>query len=169
MPRADPTLLVEWQERSLDFDRIIETLNDEAVEYLIIGSLAAVVHGGPLPSFEIEIVPQLSPENIERLKLALSGLGAKGCEDLRDRLEKHDIVSCMTDDCLLAINPWPSGSHGFEDIRFDARKLEVYEALFARVASLDDVVRMMSASSDVDVMAAIPALRYLQDLQSPVA
>ncbi len=165
-PNADPNRERPWHERSLDFDRIIRTLNDGGVEYLVSGSLAAVVHGGPLPSFEIEIVPRITDVNTERLIAALSVLGVERLGDVEEAMANRRPVERLAAGCLLVIDPWPAGSHGFDDIRFESREIEVFPGLFARVASLDDVVRMKSASRDADDLAEIPSLRYLQDVTS---
>ena len=38
--------------------RICEILNDERVDYVIVGGFASVVHGSPLPTQDIDVVPR---------------------------------------------------------------------------------------------------------------
>ncbi len=60
-----------------DPHRICEVLNDEDVDFVLIGGLAAVLHGSPLPTIDVDLVPERSDENLERLATALNRLGAK--------------------------------------------------------------------------------------------
>ena len=38
--------------------RICEVLNEEGVEYIIIGGFAAVIHGSSLPTRDIDVLPK---------------------------------------------------------------------------------------------------------------
>lgn len=37
---------------------ICRILNDEGVNYVVVGGLAAIVHGSPLPTEDIDVVPE---------------------------------------------------------------------------------------------------------------
>jgi hypothetical protein len=62
---------------SFDPRRICEVFNDEGVRYVVIGGFAAVVHGSPLPTADVDVVPERSDQNLERLGRALQRLGAE--------------------------------------------------------------------------------------------
>ena len=56
--------------------RICEILNEEEVDYVVVGGFAAVVRGSSLPTRDIDIVPSRSRENLDRLGRALRRMGA---------------------------------------------------------------------------------------------
>ncbi len=56
---------------------ICRILNEENVNYVVVGGLAAVVHGSPLPTADVDVVPDRSSENMKRLAIALRRLDAK--------------------------------------------------------------------------------------------
>ena len=57
--------------------RICRILNEEGVEYVVVGGFAAVVRGSSLPTRDIDIVPSRSSENLDRLGRALRRMGAQ--------------------------------------------------------------------------------------------
>ena len=62
---------------AFDPDAILSVLEKEGVRYVVIGGLAAVLHGSPLLTQDIDICPARDPENLKRLASALSSIGAK--------------------------------------------------------------------------------------------
>lgn len=57
-------------------DLVFETLMSHQVEFIVVGGLAAVVNGAPVTTFDVDIVPKLDDENIDRLLRALDELNA---------------------------------------------------------------------------------------------
>jgi hypothetical protein len=56
--------------------RICTILNEESVEYVVVGGFAAVVHGSALPTRDIDVVPSREPANLDRLGRALTRMNA---------------------------------------------------------------------------------------------
>ena len=54
-----------------DFDRLLATLSAHEVRFIIVGGLAATIHGSARLTQDVDIVYERSPENIERLVRAL--------------------------------------------------------------------------------------------------
>jgi predicted nucleotidyltransferase len=54
-----------------DFKTVIRVLGEGSVDFIVIGGLAAVMHGAARLTFDVDIVYDRSPENIRRLVLAL--------------------------------------------------------------------------------------------------
>ncbi len=54
---------------------ICAVLVEEGVEFVVLGGFAAIVHGSPLPTEDIDILPSRSDENLERLARALNRMG----------------------------------------------------------------------------------------------
>jgi len=63
----------------MNFDprRICAALTDAGVRFVVIGGFAAAIHGSPLPTTDVDIVPARDDENLERLARALRNLHAR--------------------------------------------------------------------------------------------
>jgi len=62
--------------RRTDFAAVLETLRRHRVRFLLVGGVAAVVEGAPVSTFDLDIVPERSSRNVERLLAALQDLEA---------------------------------------------------------------------------------------------
>lgn len=66
--------------------RLCEILNEERMDYMVVGGFAAVIRGSSLPTRDIDIVPSRIPENLDRLARALTRMNAeKGMRTLSIR------------------------------------------------------------------------------------
>ena len=61
----------------LQAEEIFACLDRHAVRYVLIGGLAAVLHGSPLTTVDVDICPERGPDNLTRLAAALDELDAK--------------------------------------------------------------------------------------------
>jgi hypothetical protein len=78
--------------------RICEVLNDEGVDYVIVGGFASVAHGSSLPTQDIDVVPSRHADNLDRLSQALRRLNAM----IRT---SHEPVPVPIDGAFLANMP----------------------------------------------------------------
>jgi len=63
---------------SLSAEHIFAVLNRHAVEFVVIGAFAAIAQGAKLdPTYDIDLTPRRSNENLERLSEVLSELKAR--------------------------------------------------------------------------------------------
>jgi hypothetical protein len=61
---------------AFDPEAVLAALEQEGVRYVVIGGLAAVLHGSPLLTQGIDICPAADAENLKRLAKALRNIGA---------------------------------------------------------------------------------------------
>lgn len=158
---------------TFDPTAICRALNDEGVRYVVIGGLAAVLHGSPLPTKDIDIVPERSASNLDRLARALEGIGA----ELRT---EGGPVATAIDGPFLAAMPLMvnlTTDHGDLDIAFtpagpladftawdeDAVDERMAAGLIIRVASLDAVIDSKRAAGRAKDERALPYLESLRD------
>ncbi len=66
---------------------LLDALNAAGVEYLVIGGAAAVLHGAPVATQDLDIVHRLTPANAARLERVLGALHATIREPGSRRLE----------------------------------------------------------------------------------
>ena len=58
-----------------DWRAFIESLNSNAVEYVIVGAVALAYHGFPRYTGDLDLLVRNTPENTERLESALAAFG----------------------------------------------------------------------------------------------
>jgi hypothetical protein len=140
------------------------------VRFVVIGGFAAVIHGSPYVTGDIDIVPQSAKENLERLSEALDELHAKiwtadepeGIAFGHDAksLSDTNIWNLITDYGRLDLTFVPSGTSGYEDVSRDATRVAVL-GVTVDVASLADVIRSKEAAGRDKDRLMLPVLRQL--------
>ena len=66
------------------FVRLIEVLTRHRVEFIVVGGIAAVLHGVPINTQDFDLVHERAPENVTRLLDALAELNAIYRRDSRN-------------------------------------------------------------------------------------
>ena len=59
-----------------DPERIVEVLNHHQVKYVLVGGYAAQLYGARRPTYDIDITPATTQENLDRLSAAFSAQSA---------------------------------------------------------------------------------------------
>ena len=59
-----------------DLTGLLERLCEAGVEFILVGGLAAVAQGVPTATFDVDIVPRQTPDNLHKLLAALRSLDA---------------------------------------------------------------------------------------------
>ena len=162
--------------RDFDPERMLSVLADERVRFVLIGGMAAVLHGDVGVTVDLDVVPDRDGENHERLARALRSLGARirtegepeglsfDCSaEFFGNLSPDSIVNMTTDAGDLDVTFCPSGTQGFPDLRRDAVEIEAGPGLRILVASLADVIRSKEAAGREKDRLALPRLRRLLD------
>ena len=73
---------------------VFESLNEHEVRYLVIGGIAAVLHGVPRATFDLDLLIEATSENAQRLLDAFTaaGLGTAGLTTASDVLANEITV-----------------------------------------------------------------------------
>ncbi len=71
--------------RTFDYLAILETLARHEVDFIVVGTVCAVLQGAPLMTLDLDIVHSRSAENLDRLVTALQELDAH----YREQPERH--------------------------------------------------------------------------------
>jgi predicted nucleotidyltransferase len=148
------------------FQRLIETLNRHGVEFIVVGGVAAVLHGAPVTTFDLDALFRVNESNARRLLTALEELHARyrgHAPPLRPTLK--DVLA--GGHLLLATDAGPLDMLGFigdqerfEDFADAIVRIEA-EGLQVPILGLADLIRVKRAlSRDKD----LPALRLLEAL-----
>ena len=158
---------------SFDPRAICTALNDEGVAYVIIGGFAAAIHGSPLPTSDVDIVPDRDGDNLERLSRALTRLGAKLRTEAGPVAARLDagflrampLMLNLVSDCGdIDLTFQPAGPlDGFQAWDNGASDVSIAPRLTVRIASLDDVINSKRAAGRPKDTAALPYLESLRD------
>jgi hypothetical protein len=152
-------------------ERILEVLAAHRVDYVMIGGLAAAVHGSDLVTGDLDITPDPRHANLARLSAALTELGARIRSDATPdglafahdarSLARAAVWNLVTDAGDLDLAMRPDGTEGYADLRKDAIAIELL-GVPTKVASLPDIIRSKEAAGREKDRAALPMLRRLQ-------
>ena len=139
---------------------------------MLIGGLAAVLHGAAHPTFDVDITPDDSPDNLTRLSSALRALDArirvegipKGLPFDHDAtsLAGMNVLNLVTQAGDLDIAMHPAGVGTFAEWNARATDLVVL-GVFVRVAGLDEIIRSKEAAGRDKDHLTLPLLRVLRD------
>jgi len=55
-----------------DFSRLLRVLLDGAVEFILVGGVAGILHGAARATYDVDVVYRRSPENMSRLVATLA-------------------------------------------------------------------------------------------------
>jgi hypothetical protein len=153
-------------------DEIFAALERGGVRYVVIGGLAGILHGSPLLTFDADICPDRTPDNLARLAAVLRDLGARirtsdspgGLPFACDAafLAQVELLNLVTDFGDLDLSFQPSGTGGYGDLVGRAEAMEV-GGFPVRVAALEDVIRSKEAAARPKDQRALPVLRQLLD------
>jgi len=140
------------------------------VRYVLIGGIAATLHGSPLTTGDVDICPSTEPSNLERLAAALNEMCARihsdrepdGVAFVADAtfLERAEVWNLVTQFGRLDISYRPTGTQGYEDLERDAVGFEL-DNVEVQAASLADVIRSKEAAGRERDRQVLPTLRRL--------
>jgi hypothetical protein len=157
MPRFDP-------------EAILRVLESHQVRYVLIGGLAATLHGSPIRTGDADICPSQETGNLDRLAAALDEMGARirspdapeglpfSCDAAF--LRKVQMLNLVTRYGELDISLEPSGTVGYSDLVQNAVKYDL-AGLVVPVAALADIIRSKEAAGRAKDKAMLPTLRTL--------
>jgi hypothetical protein len=163
----------------LDVGRILETLDRHGVSYLLVGGIAATIHGASRQTTDFDCMPARTKANLQRLAAALIELGARlrvgGMTDEESKalgvviddvmLERAQQTTWRTDagdlDVLTEV-AHRDGRVGFEELAARSVSLRLDE-IDVRLISLDDLIASKEAANRAKDHEALPELRDLRD------
>jgi hypothetical protein len=152
-------------------EEMLRRLEGQGVRYVVIGGIAATLHGSPLPTRDTDICPARDAANLEALANALRDMGARirtgdaaeglpfSCDGAF--LGQMKLLNLTTRFGDLDLSFEPSGTAGYEDLSPRAVVYDLGEGLQVAVAALEDIIRSKEAANREKDRQALPTLRLL--------
>lgn len=151
-------------------EAVIRLLGAHGVRWVLIGGLAAVTHGAPLVTQDVDICYARDDDNLVTLAAALAEAHAelRGADPgLPVRIDATtlragDAFTLTTDVGWLDLLGMPAGTMGCDDL---ARTADVFDLFGHRVlvASVEDLIRMKRAAGRPKDLLALEELGALRD------
>jgi hypothetical protein len=172
VPRAPKLLL----------DEVLDVLDRHGVRFIVVGGQASRVWGSPSVTEDFDAAYARDRDNLEHLAAALRELNAKlrvanVDEDLPFRLDAETLergfnFTFRTPFGDLDFLGLPAGVDGYDELAPNAVEVQ-FGTHTARVASLEDLIRMKIAAGrpkdrvEVEILAALRDERDRQGLTDP--
>jgi len=155
-------------------EAMLRVLERHGVHYVVIGGLAATLHGSPLRTGDADICPARDQANLTRLAAVLVEMSARirapdapggpsfACDAAL--LSSVQLLNLTTGLGELGIAFQPAGTEGYEDLLRHVERNDL-DGLVVPVASLEDVIRSKRAAGRAKDAAALPTLETLLSMR----
>jgi hypothetical protein len=156
----------------LSADEILRLLVERGVDFVVIGGIAAVLHGSARNTFDLDICFATDNANLDALGDVLLALGAR-LKGLREdvpfvpdarTLRQVEVLTLITSLGELDVLARPPGAPAYEQLRRHADRYDL-GGFNVSVASIDDLIAMKEAAGrpkdllDIEELEAIKRLR----------
>jgi hypothetical protein len=128
--------------------QILKRLNEQGVDFVLIGGMAAIVHGSPVVTNDIDVCVSFSQENIPRILAALSPINSRIrshpkkmlLSDVIERLDNLKNLYLSTDLGNIDLLGELPGVCSFEELRDKTVILDIAPDLSCRVLDIDTLI-----------------------------
>lgn len=160
---------------AFDPKHILKTLARHEVDLIVVGGVGAILHGSPLLTDDVDVVPVLTKSSLDALANALNELNAKIMSsdapgglisvdwrgrDLQRWIVDLRFLNLMTDFGQLDLIHRPGGTSGYKDLARSAQDVAV-DDVRVKVASLEDIIRSKQSVARARDLEQLPTLRLL--------
>jgi len=156
-----------WQDWPFDPLHVLRAFADAEVEYVLVGGLAAVLQGSPIPTYDIEMVPAPGKRNRARLLAALAaldGISLTDVDDVDQALAESTDLAFTTPSGHIDVHHGAPGFTGHRELRRCARAITLEPGLVVQALSLRDIIRSRMAAGS---SRHLPALETVLELSRP--
>jgi hypothetical protein len=153
-------------------DELLARLTARGIDFVVIGGIAAILHGSAQATYDLDICYATDPGNLEILGDLLVELGArlKGVADTvpfvpdAPTLRRGEMLTLVTPAGELDVLARPAGSRGYEALRRNADRFDL-DGTAVLVASIDDLIAMKLAAGRKKDLAAVEELEAIKRLR----
>lgn len=158
--------------RSADLDALIEALVGAGVEFVVVGGAAAVLHGAPTTTWDLDIVHRRTGGNVDRLLGLLERLHAivrdpagRELKPAREHLEASGHLQLLTDLGPIDLLGELHDGRGYEDL-LGSSELVGDDSLEIRVIDLQTLIEVKAGAGRAKDRLLLPILLALREESS---
>jgi hypothetical protein len=168
---------VDSSRAAYDPVQLLSALAAADVEFVVIGGIAAILHGDDAGTSATDTTVRRTKANLDRLAAALQALDARllvvagrDGEALVDipivaqALSSVTSARFLTRFGVLDVVLHPDGIPRFDDWAANATPVDIGGGVLVAVAALEDIIRSKEAAGRPKDAAALPRLHALRDL-----
>lgn len=156
-------------DRGSPFDpyALLAALQARHVSFVVIGAFARAIRGTAELTEGLDITPSMRRDNVSRLQKALGDLQAERVDGKLLDLGSADeqLIELRTRAGELKLVPEPTGTGGYDDLRWHASSEPLGQGLRPRVAAAGDLARMLGALGQEEDLPTLLRLRRLIELE----
>ena len=155
----------EWQDWPFEPLAVLRAFHQRDVEYILIGGVAAVLQGSPLPTYDIDITPAPGARNRTRLRAALADLDTTALTEIdgvERALGEQTDVSFYTPFGHVDVHHRPAGFTSYAELRRGSHPIQLEPGLTVHASSLRDIIRSRLAAGDDRQLPALEAALELE-------
>jgi len=153
-------------------DELLRRLTARGVDFVVIGGIAAVLHGSARTTFDLDVCFATEDANLHALGEVLVELGARlrGAPDdvpfVPDAatLRRVEVLTLETQAGDLDVLARPAGAPRYETLRKNADRFDV-GGFVVRVASLPDLIAMKRVAGRARDIADVEELETIRRLR----
>lgn len=150
--------------------RLVRVLAEHDVRYVLIGAVAARLAGYPLATYDTDLTPERSPENLMRLAAALRELDARvftvsvpeglAFDCSAAALGRAEVWNLVTTAGRVDLLFAPAGSGGYADLSQSAATFDVNDVPVV-AASLPALIKMKEAAGRPKDLQAVAIMKAM--------
>lgn len=144
----------------------LRSLHESGCEFIVVGGLAAVLHGAPIQTYDIDLVYRRTAENIDHLLTVLASLDAVFRVQPQRRLRptaQHLLASghlnLLTVNGPLDLLATAGRNLSYEDLITHSVEMDIGDGIRIRVLDLETLIALKQELAGEKDIAVLPILR----------
>lgn len=157
------------QPREADLHALIAALAAAGVEFIVVGGAAAVLHGAPTATLDLDVVHRLTSDNVERLQQLLVRLHAvvrdpagRDLQPTREHLAAGGQLQLITDLGPIDLLGRLHDGRAYHELLSSSEKIGD-EMLEVQVIDLETLIEIKLAANRAKDRLLLPILLALRD------
>jgi len=149
-----------------DVIKVLRLFAKHEVEVVVVGGVAAILHGAPLATWDLDLVPNRTVENVERLEAALAEMDAFYREhaDWRPAPEARWLLGrghhlLETSEGSIDILGVVTGDRDYQALITECDAIPLTDGVTAYVVNLEMLIRLKQEAGRDKDLAVVPLLR----------
>ncbi len=144
----------------------LQNLQENGVEFILVGGLAAVLNGAPIQTYDVDLVYSLEPANIERLLPVLQSMDAifriqpeRRLTPTGGHLAGGGHLNLLTRYGPVDLLGTIGQGLGYRDLLSHSAEMNIGEGIRIRVLDLETLIALKEQLAGEKDLAALPLLR----------